>query len=226
MKSALIVLISLMITSCTTPNLERFTHHVSDDFELPQYTLDDFENRDLKAKAAFIYTILFNTVELNIHRMNGASGNQIYVHDGGGEAVFDSNGDIVKDCANMGSFNYAHYKSAPLTHFAVDILPWLRWGNCRKSITTKKQRVTAYIKDIKDGFKLSLSGEVYFLPKNFDFSQPGESETIAFFIAALEHSNFDFLNFIMNNQTNPKEQKKFLKALKHGFMYQLTHVYR
>ena len=41
-------------------------------------------------------------------------------------------------------------------------------------------------------------------------------KSIAFFIAALESSNFDLYNFIMNEQSYQEKRKGFYKALDQG----------
>lgn len=154
--------------------------------------------------------------------MNGAERNQVFVHESGREAVYGSDGKLVKDCENMGSYNYAHYERAPLAHFTVDILPWFRWGNCREDKTSKEQRVNAYIKDFEDGLKISVASKIgYFLPEGFDFSSSGQSEAVSFFLRSLNHTNFKLTEFIMHEQRDPHAQQKFLEALKHGIIMEL-----
>lgn len=154
--------------------------------------------------------------------MNGETENQVFVHDSGGEAVYDKNGNLVKNCENMGSYNYAHYKKEPLLHFAVDMLPWLRWGNCREDTTTQEQRVGAYIMDIANALEISRSSEVgYFLPEGFSFSSSAQNQAIAFFLAALDQSDFDLYNFILNGQGSEEKRMEFLEILEAGFISNL-----
>ena len=102
-------------------------------------------------KEALIIDILSNTPELNIHRMNGQEGNQVYVHESGAEIVFDVDENKVSDPVNQGSYNYYNAVEEPLAHFAKDSHPWLKWGNTRDDPSTKDQRLTAYLKDLKIG---------------------------------------------------------------------------
>ena len=208
------------LASCGTQptSLSGFANQASRDFGLNTYDSLSLDDEKIQAEAAFIFSVLFNTYESNTHQMNGEIGNKVYVHDDGREAVFDSEGNLVAACENKGSFNYAHYKKEPLAHFAVDILPWLRWGNCREDTTTREQRILAYIADFENGFDIASSdNRGYFLPANFDFGQPGQSETIAFFLLAFDNSNFDLYSFIMNDQYSEEARLKFIQALTNGF---------
>ena len=56
----------------------------------------------------------------------------------------------------------------------------------------------------------------YYLPSGFSFQKSGQSEAIAFFIAALESSDFDLYNFIMKEQGSQEKRKGFYKALDQG----------
>lgn len=221
MKRFHILVLSALLSSCATSpdkDLSGFATSASKGFDLPKYENANLENSGFEAKSAFIFSILYHTSELNIHRMNGQSENQVFVHEQGGEAVYDKNGKLVTDCNNKGSFNYAHYKREPLEHFSVDILPWLRWGNCREDPTSIEQRIEAYALDFRSGFDIASSdARGYFLPAEFDLSAPTISVTLAFFLEAFESSGFDLYTFIMKNQKNTEERIKFIEALKNGF---------
>jgi len=225
MRVLTIFVAAITLVSCAGTqerDLESFSADAVEGINLPEYTQEDRNDQELKAKAAFIYTLLYNTVELNTHRMNGETENQVFVHDSGGEAVYDKNGNLVKNCENMGSYNYAHYKKEPLLHFAVDIIPWLRWGNCREDTTTQAQRVSAYIKDIADALEISRSSEVgYFLPEGFSFYNSAQNQTIAFFLTALDHSGFNLYNFVLNGQASEENRGEFLQLLEAGFISNL-----
>ena len=212
----------LFFTACAVVpqnRLSKFAKDMDDRFALPTYSAEFLQDQDSKAIAAFIYTVLFNTSELNTHRMNGETGNQVYIHEKGAEVVFDKNGVIVKKCENMGSFNYAHPHKQPLGHFSVDSLPWLIWGNCHEDTTTLEQRVYAYIEDLEVGLNTSRENNVgYYLPEGFDFSQPGQSLAVAFFIAALDDSRYNLIEFIMSGQSNNDKRQEFFSVLKKGFL--------
>jgi hypothetical protein len=225
MKALATIFLLMLLVSCSSTqerDLSRFASEAADGMALPEYTSKDIDNKELQAKAAFVYTLLFNTVELNVHRMNGETDNQVFVHESGGEAVYDKDGNLVKNCENMGSFNYAHHKREPLLHFSVDTLPWLRWGNCREDTTTSKQRVNAYIKDIEDALEASITSDVgYFLPEGFMFENSAQNQAIAFFLSALNYSNFDVYEFVLTGLANRRDRKKFLEALESGFIANL-----
>ena len=101
-----------------------------------------------------MYFVLKNTSEINIHQMRGAIGNVVYIsNDGHKEAVYDSAKNIVTDPVNKGSYNYSNPIKDPYGHFFKDIFPWLILGNTRDDPTTISERLSAYNKDLKIGFK-------------------------------------------------------------------------
>ena len=228
MKIVYPIILGFLLSSCANlvqdPNT-KFSNQAANDFSLPKYSSADLLDPIFKGKSAFIYTVLSNTVELNTHRMNGAIENQVFVHAEGREAVFDKNEKLVTSCENKGSFNYAHYKKSPLVHFTVDILPWLRWGNCREDNTSKQERIDAYMKDFDEGLSVSLESQTgYFLPVNFDFSQAGQSQAVAFFITSLESSGFNLHQFIISKQSDKNQRELFIEALKDGMLNHLDSV--
>ena len=222
MKLTIVMFSAMVLVSCARTqerNIEGFAIEAFNGIILTRYTSAEKGDQELKAKAAFIYTLLFNTAELNTHRMNGEVDNQVFIHDSGAEAVYDKDGIIVKNCENMGSYNYAHYKKEPLLHFSVDILPWLRWGNCREDSTTVEQRVNAYIMDIAEALDISSAADTdYFLPENYTFENSAQNLSIAFFLKALEQSSFDLQDFIFNDQADESSRKQFLQHLDSGFV--------
>lgn len=224
MKTFLLLTFSIAAASCATqPNdLAGLANYAASGLQLPQYAASNLADPEFEAKVAFLFSILASTVEQNTHNLNGQTGNWVFVNDDGREAVFDANGNAVTDCENRGSFNYAHYRQAPLTHFSVDILPWLRQGNCREDTTTPSERIDAYLLDFQNGFDLAVANpRGYSLPVEFDMNGPGQSEAVAFFLTALEASDFDLLSFIMNGQYDGEERANFMEALRHGFNWHL-----
>ncbi|MBN2754526.1 MAG: hypothetical protein JXR81_06625 [Candidatus Goldbacteria bacterium] len=102
--------------------------------------------------------ILKNTFENNIHKMRGETGNKTFiskekVEGGYAEAVYDKNGDLVKNDYNMGSYNYFHVEEEPIMHFVADTLPWLEFGNTSKDPTNFKERLFYYTYDLDRGIQ-------------------------------------------------------------------------
>lgn len=214
---------------------EKFVNSMNREFSLSPYQAEDLNDVQFKTKTAFIFSLLTNTTELRIHQFNGASKNEVHIFtrdekEGGGypEIVvrfdFDENGQKIdgtgahiQDCENRASFNYKHPEMEPLGHFAEDILPWIELGNCREDTTTREQRLSAYVEDIKLGLeRLIDANSGYFLPVNFSLSESGQSETIAFFIQAFENVDFDLYGFILNEDNTFDNKNKFYQALELG----------
>ncbi|MDB4673646.1 hypothetical protein OAF27_02415 [Verrucomicrobiales bacterium] len=92
-----------------------------------------------------VWRWLANTSELPIHQLRGKTGNKLYLHkDGHKEAVYDTDGNLVKDGINDGSYNFAHPVEEPLKHFNQDILPWILWGSSKTDPTSVNERIAAY----------------------------------------------------------------------------------
>jgi len=232
MRNTPLLILIFFLTACAT-GPDQFSKSMTNEFGLKRYDISSFENSNTKVNAAFIYTLLANTEELRIHQFNGASDNEVYVkndmanggypemvvrfdRDENGNKI-DGTGKHVRDCENKGSFNYKHPQREPLGHFSQDILPWIKWGNCREDTTSREQRISAYIMDIELGLEhLAAERSNYYLPKGFNFQESGQSETIAFFIVALEKSNFDLYSFVISDQGSPQKREKFYKALEAG----------
>ena len=227
------IVISLLVLSFIFPvsicaDDQSFIKHFSEDLKLEKYKKKSLRDREIKAFSAFIFTVLANTQELRIHQMNGEIHNEVYIRDEGHEAVFifdidehgekiDGTGRLVKDCLNMGSFNYYHPYKTPLGHFAADILPWLIWGNCAEDPSSLNQRIEAYMLDFREGYARALSlNEGYYLPHKFKFKRTGQSETIAFFAKALKQSEYDFSSFFPSEINIPQKQDEFFQALENG----------
>ena len=141
---------------------------------------------DAKIKLAFIYVALSHTMEVNIHQMGGATKNKVYVSpDGHNEAVVDEHGKLVTDCANQASYNYFPADRKPLEHFLFDMLIWIELGNCPSDPTSRDQRITAYLKDFRNGAIQTFNRPAPSLPADFKFDGKGQAEAAAFFLRAL-----------------------------------------
>lgn len=111
-----------------------------------------FGNRLTDEQKSLLFLILSKTNEYHIHNMNGAVGNQVFLHeDGAIELVYDANGNLVKDGINDGSYNYAHPVKDPIGHFEKDIHPWIKWGASQNDPTTVSERIYAYMGDLEGG---------------------------------------------------------------------------
>lgn len=235
MKYILLLSCSIFLASCVTgPN--QFASAMNGKYGLNKYTHVSLSNFEFKTKIAFIYTLLANTSELRTHQFNGEIYNEVWLSkkptESGGyaEGVFrfehdetgnkiDGTGTLVKECENMGSYNYKHPVKKPLGHFALDTLPWIELGNCREDTTTKKQRISAYVKDIELGLERIIQSNLpYVIPANFKFGEIGQSETVAFYIKLLESRDFDLYSFVMTGQSNRKERIKFYSILEQGLV--------
>ena len=69
--------------------------------------------------------------EASTHQMgDGAQGNQKYVNgETGAETVFSADGTLVTDPMNIGTRNFG---KNPASHTALDVAPWLLWGNSKE----------------------------------------------------------------------------------------------
>ncbi|WP_438464090.1 hypothetical protein [Marinomonas sp. PE14-40] len=224
-----VILCLLYSVNSIADDKPEIPHQMRDMFELRALNAESLKDIETKINSATIFTILANTQELHSHQMNGEIHNQVYLHkDGHKEAVFkfdiddngkaiDGTGSLVTDCINQASFNYYHPYEQPLGHFSVDTLPWLLWGNCRNDPSTKEQRVAAFIKDFSMGFERVISGKQgFYLPRNFSFSDSGQSETISFFLKALDTSGFEIASFLPKDIQNKEKQRLFISALEDG----------
>ncbi len=181
-----------------------------------QKTIDQIENGKIEPdKLNTIYLVLQNTNEYYIHNLNGAKGNQVYLHkDGHKEAVYAKDGKLVKDGINDGSYNYFHPVNQPLLHFTFDIHPWIKWGNSRKDTTTKEKRIFKYVSDIEGGIRRALKD---YNKKgknlNFKWKKTGQLQSLAIFVLALKQEELDTLYQLVNG-TLPITNKNIIRVLK------------
>lgn len=219
----LIILIGSLYACASQPNVESMSRSMKRQFELATYTAADLDEPEVGLQAAFIYTVLYNSVEVWTHRMNGEVNNQVLVHESGAEIVFDADNNRVDSCENAGSFNYAHYRRQPLAHFTVDSLPWLLWGNCRQDSTTVQQRVDAYLRDFSDGLeRVNSAATPLSIPADIDLASPGNSEALAFFNAAFAAADYDVSSVIAERPMTDEAINDLLLHLNQGFIQLLN----
>lgn len=125
---------------------------------------------------AIIVLILENTNEVAIHQMRGETGNKVYQHkDGHREAVFDADGNAVKNGYNDASYNIANPRTQPLGHFELDISPWIVMGNTRSDPTDKNERIFAYMGDIENGLRRAIKQQDKIVDTNVAYSETQQS---------------------------------------------------
>jgi len=172
--------------------------------------------RNEQWKEALIVDLLSRTPELNIHRMNGQSDNQVYTHEDGREAVYDGNDSLVTDPVNQGSYNYYHAVDRPLAHFAKDIHPWIKWGNARGDPSTRDQRISAYMKDLRLGISAALhTRSIEIGETSMQFTSKTERAVVRLFLRAITATRDDALFDMYENPENATEERldQFLEAL-------------
>ncbi len=134
-----------------------------------------------------LYTILKNTNEVASHQMRGESENRVFQNSDGREAVYDKDGDLVKNGYNDGTYNYAIGKDDPLLHFLLDRSPWLLWGLGPKDPTSIKERTYAYMGDLEGGIRRANAALPFEpLPEDHTWTEVGQLQTLALFVKAIE----------------------------------------
>lgn len=88
--------------------------------------------------------------ENRTHRFRNQNGNVKWLSpDRKREAVYNERGELVTNSENRGTYNYAPYKQTPatfITHTAVDVIPWIIWGNDKDDKTTVLERAASILK--------------------------------------------------------------------------------
>jgi len=170
---------------------------------------------------ALVYVALQNTAEVNVHRMGGAVGNEVLISpDGLRVAVYDDTGNLVVDCLNKGTANFAHPWLNPVSHFEVDTMPWLKWGRCEVARSTLEDRAKAWVADFEIGFRQALSDreELRTFTK-VEQRDLEKSDSISMLMDALSTSEIDFSE-IIDADKNPTDEDiaammhKLVEALK------------
>ena len=83
-------------------------------------------------------------VSANCHQFTAKDGKPNYkvvTKDGRYEAIYDSNGNLVEDPRDIGTYNYCPLVDSAIGHFFVDVLPWIIWGNSADDTTTVGERI-------------------------------------------------------------------------------------
>lgn len=172
------------------------------------------------AHQQILYTILANTNESASHQMRGQTENRVYTNDDGREAVYDKDGDLVKDGFNDGTYNYAHGKEEPLLHFSLDTSPWLLWGMGEEDPTTIEERTYAYMGDLEGGIRRAnamLPLEI--LPEDHKWPEISQMQALAIFVKAIELGEAEELYtlFEAGHKITDKEIVRVLTKLNAGF---------
>ncbi len=222
MKSIITILIITAIFSASAQayteqkEMTTFMKKTENSLKL-QSTIDRIEKGDIDIKKLrVIYSILQNTSEYYIHNMNGVTGNQVYFHvDGHKEAVYDSNGNLVQDGINDGSYNYYDRKGTPLKHFCFDTHPWIIWGSSDKDITSQGDRIFSFVSDIELGVLSAIDSKEY-LDESIEnqWDNLGQIQALAIFHLALEKANSQSLYTIFEKDTSEIDGKIITYALR------------
>lgn len=172
-------------------------------------------------KIAIIYLFLKNNPEVHIHNLKGAKGNVVYLSkDGHQEAVYDKNGILVKDNINRGSYNYASPIDKPLDHFILDIQPWIEWGNSPDDITTKEERILAYVEDLVEGVVITLPLKKELKKLSKIKWKKEEIETLAIFYQIIELGKIEKIFSLYDmkiNMITKEDINEVFEGLKKGF---------
>lgn len=89
----------------------------------------------------------WHTVIANAHQFTKYGEKNIkYVSpDGKREVVYNSNGKMITNPLDMGSYNYCPSEVSYYGHFKYDILPWIAYGNAPNDPSTVGERVGAIL---------------------------------------------------------------------------------
>jgi hypothetical protein len=170
-------------------------------------------------RLAILRAILSATPEVQIHRLQGATGNEVFLHpEGHQEAVYGPHGQLVSDGINDGSYNYFHPTTDPARHFFFDIHPWILMGNSRHDPTTPKERVTSYVSDLEFGIVQAAKSRD-FPPVDARKLTDGELETYAILIKALEAEDANDLFAAVESQQilNDESRAALLRKIEKSF---------
>ena len=90
-----------------------------------------------------------NGVADDCHQFTAGDGhNQKWVSpDGRQEAIFDTDGDLVTDPRDYGTYNFGSPTENGVGHFIDDVIPWIIYGNSEDDSTTGLERAKAFAID-------------------------------------------------------------------------------
>ncbi len=198
---------ALAIAQLSDADLKKQTRTMENKFKLTPF-IEQIEQGSVDSnQLAAIHAMLKHTAEVRIHQQNGASGNKVFVHqDGHKEAVYDKDGNLVKDGVNDGSYNYYHPSEEPLRHFAFDISPWILWGQSRTDPTTVKGRIYAYMGDLEGGIGRALAAREK-STNEIEWKRDGQLQTLALFLRAIQEGNAEGLFAWFESGQNPTDKK-------------------
>ncbi|GMO56034.1 MAG: hypothetical protein Ta2D_00100 [Rickettsiales bacterium] len=106
-------------------------------------------------RRVFYVNVLLKLIPQHQHSFGGQTEYKVeYQNNGINEFVLNKDGIIIKnDLLNKSKINYFSPITAPLEHFDREILPWLKWGEDKQTIT-KEERIDAYLEDFFDSADL------------------------------------------------------------------------
>ena len=171
----------------------------------------DTTSRDTVSRIALL---LSNTHETQVHRMQGQDENRTFLHkDGKKEAVYDKNGDLVKDGINDGSYNYFHPQKDSFRHLTFDMAPWIKLGASRTDPTSIKERVHAYSADIFAAVSRIRKNHIPTGEKQIPLKNIGEAEAAAIILVAVEKGKaHDLLTAL--DSTNEFSEEQLLETVR------------
>lgn len=185
-------------------------------------TIEQIEKGEINSrKLQIIYLILQNTPEYYIHNLNGAAGNEVYVHvDGHRESVYGPDGKLVQDGINDGSYNYYDRKKEPLKHFFFDTHPWIAMGSSEKDTTSQRERIFGFVSDFETGLSAAMDSKDSLCNiKKDNWDRLGQIQALAIIYLALEKTNPDSLYSLFEKDTskiNINDITQSLRALEAG----------
>lgn len=227
LKTLLILVVGLA-TNVSANDGAGLIKSVRLDYDLQRFRAKDLADDAFSQQVNFIYAVLSRTGEEHSHQLGGEVNNEVWVHDDGTEAVvrfdrdeqgnkIDGTGAMITECKNMGSYNYFHPHEQPLGHFAGDIFPWFKLGNCEDDPSTTDERIEAYTLDLREGLGIVLDEHAEFsLTEQFKFKGKGQSETIALFLRAMELGEFDPAMLAELSAENVDLRDSFLSSMEAG----------
>lgn len=193
---------------------------IEKELKVDEYISTVEQDQSSVRKLAIIYLILKYSSETEIHRLRGASENEMFIHEAGHkEAVYNAQGKLVEDGINDGSYNFYHPFNEPLLHYSFDILPWTLWGQSGTDPTTMEERLDAYVQCLQGGIMNALyrKEEIPDL-QGRTFSITGQPLALTVFMKAIEFGEAEKLFKFFEQDTMPSNEEVFsvLDGLRKG----------